>query len=469
MFLERLTLTMQQRGELTGPFRKAVAASFPQQQALILSTAKRQSVCCGRRAGKTNGIALWLYGGGLTDPGGLSLYVGRTQYLARITLMPKLVELKAAYGLEFRERMRDNQLQVLLPNGHVIWLSGCKDSAEYGKFRGPKFRRVAWDEASLAGPWLGDAIEDAIDPALSDTDGEFILAGTPGYSPIGYWFEAANGKRPGWIGHHWTCLENPYWRQRQGDGLQYLADKRAINRWTEQHPTYLREWLGLWVDDPDAKVFHYDYGRNSGWPPPDGRRQTVIAIDLGDTSPTAWVVLQTVPPFPEIYVVECQQRPGLIPSAVAAHTANLLQRYPGARVVVDTGGLGGAYAREMQERFGISAEPADKRDRRSAIEMVRGDVLSGIIKLDPQACRPIVDEWSALQWDEKHENFDARFADHLTDAVIYGHRMVRPLYRPEIEPDNSPDAMMARYKAQRQREVAKRLAEQMRVGRRRAR
>jgi hypothetical protein len=136
----------------------------------------------------------------------------------------------------------------------------------------------------------------------------------------------------------------------------------------------------------------------------------------------------------------------------------MLSRYPHARVVVDAGGLGGAYVRQMQE-LGVPAEAAVKSERRAAIEMLRGDILSGTVKVDPRRCRELIDEWQVLQWNEDRSNFDERFADHMTDAAIYAHRTIRPLYSPEEERKPDPDADARAYKLEvirRQKEAERR-------------
>jgi hypothetical protein len=457
----RFVKSIQLRHELSGPLAKAMEAMFPEQSAAVRSSAKRRAFDCSRRAGKSNGGAIWLYEGGLSDPGGLSLYVGRTQFLARKTMVPAFIDLKINYGLDFTERTEENQLQILLPNKHMIWLAGCKNSVEFGKFRGPKYRRVFWDEASLAGEWLEEAIEDAIDPAVSDKDGEIVLGGTPGFAPVGYWYECAMGIRPGWERHHWTCLDNVYWRWQLGDTsesasrkrMEYLAEKRRVNRWSENHPTYVREWLGLWVRDDTSMVFNWQWNRNRGDPPDEGERRTVIAIDVGSTSPTAWTVAQVVDGDPNVYFVECFQQAGLTVSAVAAYTARFRERYPRARVVVDEGGLGAGYSREMRERHGIPCEAADKRERRVLIESMRGDILAGTVKTSSR-CIELEDEWEVLRWNEDRSNFDDRFADHLTDSALYAFRHLRARYKPELVDDTSfADRLQAAHKERIQKYI----------------
>jgi len=410
--------------------RAAMGSMFGPQRRMVESQAQRLAVCCSRRSGKSQGIARWLYQGGLSDPGGLSVYVGRTKGLARMVCFSAYEEMRSRWGLEFASREVDGQLMVELPNRHTIWLAGCKNAAEAGKFRGPKYRRFAWDEAQLAGTWLESVIEEDIDPALLDKRGELLLSGTPAPVPEGYFYEASTALL-GWERHHWTCRENPHLIDVEG----YLRAKLRRLGWTEDHPSFQREWLGLWVLDHDALVFRWDAGRNRGSPPSGYKLRTCIGVDLGGTGTCAWSVLQNPVGLPEVYCVHVESHDAQGPSAVVARTEAILRNYPGAAVVVDAGGLGGAYVLEMRERYGLPAEPAEKSQRRAAIEVLRGDLASGTFCANPHQVGALLDEWSVLQWDEKRQNFDDRFPDHLSDATMYAHRKLRPAYRAKPEED----------------------------------
>jgi len=409
------------------PMRRALEAAHPHQRAVLDSRASRLALCCSRRAGKSHAIVLWLLQAAIAVPRSVVVYVGVTRGLARAIVVPVLDQLRAQHGLEWSLRTEDGQVYALVGDGSRLWIAGCETAVDAERFRGRKYRRVAWDEAQVAGAWLRQALDDAIDPALLDLRGELLLAGTPGAVPVGYYHDVCVGDAPGWEVHGWDLRSNPY----LGDVTEYLERKRRELRWTEDHPTYRREYLGQWVRDTESLVYDWQYARNWGEPPETGgRRVTVIGVDLGASGTSAWAVLQWVAPHPEVYVVEVDARDGQIPSAVAARTQALAARYPGARIVVDAGGLGGAYVEEMRIRYGVAAEAAQKSQRRAAIEVLRGDVLAGTLRTGPQ-CRALVDEWSVLQWRDDRSDYDPRYPDHITDAVTYAHRAIRPRYQPQ--------------------------------------
>jgi hypothetical protein len=330
------------------------------------------------------------------------------------------IERRYKLGLRFREI--DNQLYVQHPNGHLIWLSGCKDSSEIEKFRGDYYACVIIDEAASFGAYLRELVEDVFEPALLDLQGQMVMSGTPGPIPGGpfYWATTGDSGSAGWrqwSNHHWTILQNPYIPHAR----DWLAEKRIANNWDETHPTYKREWLGIWVKDPGSMV--YPYGpQNLYLELPDAGSPAWrwgIGIDVGYEDSSAFVVAGYRTGIPGIYIPEVFKKNHLIPSAVAAQTEKMMQKYKTRRVVIDSGGLGKGYQEEMLQRYGIVAESAKKNKKRAYIEIIRGELLSGNIKAHPRGATALLDEWGRLVWDEAHEEPDDRFEQHAADAALY--------------------------------------------------
>jgi hypothetical protein len=433
------------------------ASLFAQQRAFIEDKAKRKAALCGRRSGKSEGIAFDAYDTLSANPGTLSVYVALTKNNARETLLSKLVRQSKAFdwGLRFGER--DGQLMVWHPNGARLWLAGCKDRSECEKFRGADqgFRKVWVDEAQSYGSYLEYLVEEVFDAALADQDGDLVMTGTPSPVPAGYFYEVTTGDRgrariPV---HSWTMLDNPYMpsrEQRWADAKGRLHDEK-----------FRREYMAQWVLDERSQVYPYDASRNTldGCWDASGSL-AVVGLDPGYVDATAWATVAWQPGQPLYYVPESSQRTGQIPSAVAAQTEAwrrklLDQGYRVTSIVCDEGGLGKGYASEMRERYGIPVEPAAKSEKRAAIEMLRGDILSGTIKVDPWRNRDLIDQWQRLVWNEDHSDVEDGTPDHIADAVLYAHRKARAYYRPqETEPELTADLIARREKeavAKRQR------------------
>ncbi len=426
-------LERRRRPRQTPELDAMMAGLHPKQLAFVNDKSRRKTALCSRRAGKSWGIAADLLTGGFSDPGGLSVYIAKSKGDARMILWPDVLEkMDQEFKLGLKLREIDNQLMVELPNRHRLWLAGCKDVTEIEKFRGKKYRKAVVDEAQRIA-FLSELISAVLQPALIDKRGELILAGTPSPIPAGMFYEKTTGDgSPRWPTYEWTILDNPH--------IPHAAEELRLMReeygWDEEHPTYQREWRGLWVRDEGSLIYPFQGDKNTFDARPDeGQWQFAIGVDLGYTSSTAWVVACCRRGHPEVYILEVEKREGLIPSAVAAHCDRFLKKYPGAQLVVDAGGLGKGYVEEMRQSYGVPAQPAVKGNKRAFQELVAGDMRSGVIRLDPWKCRALIDEIQILQWTPDKSEEDDRFENHAADAFLYAVRALRPHYRPE---ENEP-------------------------------
>lgn len=444
------TAALVARSAQASGLRVPTVGLFPVQRAFVADPSPRKIALCSRRAGKSHAVAAWLLDGAADAPGEMSLYVALSRNSARMILWRALEQIDRAQRIGLRLGEVDGQLIVRCPNGHRLWLAGCKDRSEVSKFRGPPYRRAVIDEAQAFGGYLSELLDDAIDPTLLDLRGEVAMVGTPGPIPAGYFYRASTGDGgAAWPTHRWTVRDNPHLPHVDA----WLAERRARNGWTEQHPTYRREWLGEWVRDEGALVYPYDDARN-GWSGalPEGAWRYGIGVDLGASEHeqgTAFVAAAHRDGHPEVYIVEAQTWSGLIPSRTAAYLETWIARYTVngvvPRVVVDEGGLGKGYAEEWRQTYQLPVERAEKSRKRAYIELVAGDMRAGLLRIDARRARPLVDELQVMTWDDDHAAPDERFADHAADAMLYIVRALRPDYRPEIEPPRpgSPAAVNA--------------------------
>lgn len=472
-----------------------VKALFGPQYRFFKDSSKKKAALCSRRAGKSEAIAAWLLDGGEDSPGGLSVYIALSRNNCRLILWATLQALDKRHKLGLRFKEIDNQLRVYMPNGHSIWLAGCKDSAEIEKFRGLKIRRAAIDEGASYGPYLRDLVFDVIEPALLDLDGELAIIGTPGPVPTGLFFEITTGLGTGadaaakWSTHSWTCEQNPHIQSNTISASElaaeielansshsyinkrvekWLQSKREANKWTLDHPTYLREWTGLWVRDEGALVYPYNPQINQFRKLPEApEREWTYAIgcDVGYEDDTAFTVGAMRRGHPEVYLIHSEKRPHMIPSAVAARLQVLQTKYNAFEIVMDTGGIGKGYAEECSQRYGLFITPAQKTRKRAFIEICRGEMLSGNIKVNAEGCAPLLLEWSRLLWNEDQTEEDERFPNHGADSALYLLRFLLPFYKPAKEEDPPTEAQIAQKRNDKHRaSIVARLREKAKKG-----
>jgi len=323
-------------------------------------------------------------------------------------------------GLDFHE----SDLTVDWPGGGRVWVTGCPDTSHAEVYRGPAYRRVAIDEAGSFPAYIRTLVSDILDPALMDWDGELALIGSPGISPDGLFYDATAASDTSWSVHTWSVLDNPYVREPAA----YLERVLRDNKWSADHPTYVREYLGRWVEDSSMRVYHiphnalaFDVPRTDGW-------HYVLSIDIGSSEyhpTTAFSLLAYHPRELAAYVVRSWCEAGMTPSSIAERIKEIMSAYSIESIVMDPGGLGGAYVKEMNERHALPVEPAEKASKRAYQEMLNGDLKTGRLKLIERDTAGLREEAKVLAWKTPAKLEEGEQPNHECDAMLYGWRRCR--------------------------------------------
>jgi len=421
-----------------------IAGLHPKQQAFVLDKSQRKCALGGRRGGKTWAVAIWLLID--TRPGELSVFIARTTGHARRILWRTLRRVNDKYQLGYK--FREDISTAEGPDGYRIWLTGAKDFSEVEKLRGDRYWKVGIDEAgSVPSALLKYLIDDIIDPALMDLDGELALIGTPGIVPSGTFFERSTGegKSEQWPTHNYTCLDNPHVK-----GERYLKRKLKENNWTEDNPTYRREYLAQWVKDIEALVYPYLSAVNKANEIP-RLDYIAVAIDFGATQAkptTAFTVGGIQRGRRETWILRSFKVAGMIPSSIAGLAEQLLREHGAKMLVVDEGALGRGYAQEMRISYNLPVMAAEKSKKRAFQELFGGNLRAGIVKVVESECQDLLDEWEVGQWLEDRSEEDPSYEWHCADTAIYLERYLRAHYDhrndlPELSEADKQRAEMA--------------------------
>ena len=162
----------------------------------------------------------------------------------------------------------------------------------------------------------------------------------------------------------------------------------------------------------------------------------------------------------------------MIPSRAAVELDKLRQKYKPSLLVADMGGPGKGWTEEWSQTYGIHCEPAEKTKKLAFTSMMRGDILSGAIKVHPFQCQQLLDEWMRVQYDETRTKILDDAPDHCSDAALYAWRSIRNRYKPEeVPPEPGTPAAInkeaAEIKAQLARDIARKKAEKWKMERKR--
>lgn len=419
----------------TPEFRKAVQRAviergrtdtppFAQQRRVLDDNSRLLTLCCSRRAGKTEVLGrLAARELERCKHGEWVVFGARTLGIAKDLIWAELHALNERYC--FGWKINDSDLSITTLRGGRFRLFGVDDKQSVEKVRGKKYRLVICDEASTYELHLKELVQASFDPGTKDINGVIILSGTPGYVKAGYWYEASQLPGP-WSKHHWTIFDNPHIK----DVEKKLRDTREMFGWDEDHPTYVAEYLGQWVDNSTLLVCDYLESRNAVDRLPDHYNLTwrhVIGIDFGSVDACAWEVIAVDPHSGERYVVEDFAQSGLVGDEPVEITRDLVKRYETTYVVCDPGGGGKFFfetfnAKHAQE-MGCHIRAADKHDLLGSIRLLNAELRTGRLKFLQPKCAGTSADLKRLLWrDERRDKMigGPAFPHDRFDALRYG-------------------------------------------------
>ncbi len=417
------------------PARRLLA---PHQIRFVSKVGKLRTNCSGRRTGKTFALAVWLVEQWRSRPGQSSVFCAlTTEHAVRIIwdavdFLNRTLQWGATY----------NTLDGAwtFPNGFTLYFVGAKDRRQANQLRGiPKIHRVAVDECGqIPDALLEYLVRDVVEPALSDTDGDLCLAGTPSDTGVGFYEDQMlECERRG---THFcdTMANNPY-LARPGEELLAEALATRFNG-DPTNLTYRREYLGHRVQDVGVLIYGVPPLDEFYEPAPNTRNYTTMGIDIGWNDGAGFSVVRSRAPQPGAHILEVYREQEMTLSRIAAVAERLRSRYNVGEIFVDTAGGGGRTLMEsLATQYGLPATAADKRSRRLRIEQMRSMLDARTLRGSVGGCAQIIDEWRGLPWDTERQNHRENYVDETVDATQYalggqGFTLMTE-WKPELSPE----------------------------------
>lgn len=492
--LDHLFAQVKARVENSKPTTDLERADFiassrmPVQQVAARDPSRKKAVRCPRRAGKSWFVLSVALEECLRNPGSVWVIVGLSRpsitqiFWSLIKQLNKDLEL----GINFKEI----ELSATFLNGSVILFRGADSRSEIEKLRGGKYDGVIIDECKSFNPIIfTELVQDVIEPALGDRNGVIILVGTPGDVLAGPFYEAtceqpivfrgadgvdrASNHRYGvpvdlqyiWSFHTWTLQDNV-----EVPHLWTLAlATKAQRGWSDDHPTWRREYLGHWVASTNRLVYRFvpSLHEYNGELPLDHKWRFVLALDVGYHDADAIVVWAYASTSFDVYVVHAQKRAKLNITQLAGWIHEVRATYCDNRPEVMTGDFGGLATKVFEELaaiHGLPFEPAEKKEKNDFIEILNTEYDAGRIHILAYPDQPQTDDMGkpltlsaellTNRWLEKTLGTPKRKEDPATpndlcDAHLYGwrwcdHRRAQP-------PDRRPTTGTTEWWLERQR------------------
>jgi len=392
---------------------------FPAQAAFIRDPSRQKAALCTRRAGKSFGIACYLFKEAYENPGVQCLYLALTRPSAKAIMWPLMN--KVNKFLDIGARFHHTDLTITLPNGSTIKLSGADANEEQmQRLLGQANKLIAIDECASFKPYIRTMVYEVLKPTLVDYAGTIVLIGTPGTLSAGLFFDITTGTEAGWSIHRWNTYDNPYMVHNWTDEVAQL---RALNPHIDQTPGFRRHYLGEWVIDDENSVYKFNPSRNLYTELPQGEFTYILGVDLGWEDPTAIVLGAYSDTSPHFYIVDVWKKQYALLSEVAAKINGYMESYAVAHVVVDDASK--QAVEDMRARFAIPFEAAIKRGKYDFIGIMNDDFVMGHIKLCEETGQELIEEYGNLIWQLNAggvRSEDVRCENHIADAALYCYR-----------------------------------------------
>lgn len=413
-------LTEMERRNPASTLQPLMAGLFDRQRALLLDKSTRKAALCSRRAGKSHTAAVACIRALLDPVEADSAYIGITRGAAKKILFSLLRRLNDKYDLHLHFNLAD--LTVEHENGNTLYITGAHNEDDTEKLRGLKLKLAILDECASFKSHMAYLVDEVLEPTLIDCNGTMMQIGTPSANPIGnYFHNVTTGGDKGYAIHRWTLLDNPHIPHAR----TWLDNYRERKGWGLDHPIYRREWLGEWTISDDQMVYKYKAENQHYALLPRGIQfHHVIGVDLGFNDAFALTVLAYSEDARNVWLVKEVIREGLIPAKMAEIIQNMKAIYNPVAIVADHGGLGKAICEEFNQRYHLNILPAEKSKKLAYIELLNGDLLSGMVKIRSDSV--VAREMQALQWDaDRPGKEDERMPNDGVDSLLYAWRQCR--------------------------------------------
>lgn len=391
--------------------------TFPAQDAFINDKSQFLAAQCTRRAGKTNGLALRFYNTMLNHPGSLSRYIALTRDSAKDIMWPVLNEMNDthAWGATFTV----NPLCMTLPNDAKLRLMGADMPNFITRLKGAKSPAIAIDECQDFGPHVQSLIDDVLVPTMADYEGAWIaVTGTPGPIPRGTFFDICHNQG-GYSLHKWSCFDNPYLPNIR----KFVADLKERNKWEDNNPSYLREWMNTWVLDLDSLLIKYDAKRNHYEEIPKGLHLSyILGVDIGMRDADALAVLGWSEQTHDIYLVEELITTGQDITELTIQIEYFMKKYDLQKIIMDEGALGKKIGEEMRLRKKVPVQGADKRRKMENVAFLNDWLRLGRFKAKKDSRFAIDSQLVQIDWEKTTPDRlvvkDSYHSD-IIDAILY--------------------------------------------------
>jgi hypothetical protein len=427
----------------------------------ISSPAKKLLVEASRRSGKSVALAERMLKkvntpveiNGVLHYGSY-VYIAPTKSDAKSIIWNQLKEMCRMRGLTYASHEVD--LKMTFPNGGFIQLEGAGLASSAEKARGKKNLGIAIDEAAFINA-LGELVG-IWGKTLYDLGGEFILSSSPGKSKSGFFYKCSHGDNSEfWDRYYLKGSENPIFKNGRYQEL-IAEDLRTMYGGNINHPEYVRECLGQWVEDSSSRLIKYDESRNLYDDLHEKNTDLfdyIIGLDIGFLDSTALSVVAVAKYEPLAIFVDEFTKPEMRISEIVETIEQYAKKWDAVSIVVDSGGMGHHTFVELQNREGLPAvDRAQKYGKKLNIELLNNELYAGRIKVLP-SCTQTIRAWKIVLKNEKgveddNVDYGSQGVLDILDASLYASMECHPAIFEQLKPQETEEERMKRARFERE-------------------
>lgn len=388
------------------------------------------TLCCTRRAGKTETIPRKFVKACSTGVGHNCAYITQTRDIGKDILWD--VTKRIIEKSQINVHIDNSTLQILFKDtGSTLFFKSINDDESINKLRGYHFKHIVVDEAqNIPDIRLRKFSQRVARMCLSQHRGSLGFAGTPHEFENSYFYEMCHHPQVKHFG--WSWKDNPFFLEqirRADPKLVTIQDiERAIiddYKLPIDDPIIQREVFGRWVRSTNLLVYKFDPKLNTCIiPEPRNHWQYVIGIDLGFEDHNAISVLAHDCYTGMTYLVDEFKRNHMSVSELAPEIIKRQEKFNPIACVMDTSGLSKMVQDEYNKRvdFKIGILSANRANKFDSIGFLNDDFLHQKIWFPENSLTG--EEMLRLVYDDKAFSMGKYLekpglSNHLCDATKY--------------------------------------------------
>ncbi len=333
------------------------------------------------------------------------------------------------------------------PSGATLTFGYLDAEQDKYRYQSSEFQFIGFDELTQ----------------FTETQYRYLLSRLRRKSGVSIPLRMRSATNPGGIGHEW--VKRRFVDTKTRDGRSFVPAKlvdnphvdqaaygEALNELDDTTRRQLKD--GEWIRDGQGLVYKFDAARNIVPTLPKRRDWLYLwGIDFGSSEkkPTEAIgVAAFCYHLPAVYLVETRKTTSLTLDEIKAQYDADKLRYGGfVAVLIDQGGLGGKFGKELQERYSMPIEHSEKSNKLGYRKLLNGALQNGKLLVVEESNGPWVEEASNLMWNAKGTDAEAGQDDHATDIGLYLWRRAKAfLAVEENTPPNKGTPDRADYEAQ---------------------